>query len=332
MEFQSDSEPEVEQIGDAPEKVPFSIPEKWKWIPLGSVGDWKAGATPSRTNKEYYAKGNVPWLKTGDLNNGVIESVPEFITKKALQECSVRLNPQGSVLIAMYGATIGKVGLLAFPCTTNQACCACIPKHNLISSKWLFYYLLSQKKYFIGQSSGGAQPNISRTKIVAHLIPLPSLEEQDRIVSKLELLLAEIDNSEKAYAELTGPLAEQYKALILEKAMRGQLVPQLDSEPEVEQIGEVSEDVPLEIPAKWKWVKLENLSREMADGPFGSNLKKEHYTNKHEVRIIQLSNIGEHGWRDENVRYTTHTHAETIPRSRVNSGDIVIAKMRFITL
>ena len=99
------------------------------------------------------------------MNNGIITEIPEFITEIALEETSVRLNPIGSVLIAMYGATIGKVGILDIEATTNQACCACIP-FNGIFNKFLFYYLMSQNKKFNDMSEGGAQPNISRTKIV----------------------------------------------------------------------------------------------------------------------------------------------------------------------
>ncbi len=102
---------------------------------VGEVGDWSSGATPNRHNPEYY-NGTIPWLKTGDLNNGIISSIPEFITDKALQECSVRLNPVGSVLIAMYGATIGKLGILKIAATTNQACCACIPLMEFIINSY----------------------------------------------------------------------------------------------------------------------------------------------------------------------------------------------------
>lgn len=87
------------------------------------------------------------------------------------------------------------------------------------------------------------------------------------------------------------------------------------------------EDKPYEVPENWLWVKFGILAQDIADGPFGSNLKREHYTENQEVRIIQLSNIGEDGWRDENKKYTTHEHAKTISRSMVKSGDIVIAKM-----
>ena len=170
------------------DEIPFDIPENWCWCRLGEIGDWKAGSTPSRSNPELY-NGNIPWLKTGDLTDGDINEIPECISKKALESCSMRLNPIGSVLIAMYGATIGKLGILKIEATTNQACCACVP-YNGIYNKYLFYYLMSQKKDFTEKAEGGAQPNISREKLVIHLFPLPTLAEQKRIVAAIEKLLS----------------------------------------------------------------------------------------------------------------------------------------------
>ena len=93
----------------------------------------------------------------------------------------------------------------------------------------------------------------------------------------------------------------------------------------------IADEVPFEIPDSWEWVRLYNIGAPIddafADGPFGSNLKKEHYTDKHEVRLIQLSNIGEDGWKDSNIKYTTYEHAKTLSRSMVKPGCIVIAKM-----
>ena len=166
------------------DEIPFDIPDSWEWCRLGFIGDWKAGSTPKRGESKYYENGTIPWLKTGDLNNGIITEIPEFITELALEETSIRLNPIGSVLIAMYGATIGKVGILDIESTTNQACCACI-LFSGIFNKYLFYYLMSQNKRFNEMAEGGAQPNISRTKIVNYLFPVPPLKEQKRIVEKV---------------------------------------------------------------------------------------------------------------------------------------------------
>ena len=151
--------------------IPFDIPRNWIWVELGKIGRWQSGSTPNRLNKAYYG-GNIPWLKTGDLNDGYITHIPEYITEKALNETSVKLNPIGSVLIAMYGATIGKIGILTFAATTNQACCACDVFEG-IEKEYLFYFLLSHKEEFIKLGGGGAQPNISKEKIVSTYIPLP---------------------------------------------------------------------------------------------------------------------------------------------------------------
>ena len=161
------------------------LPKGWAMSTLGKIGTWQSGVTPSRLRKDFYG-GDIPWLKTGDLNDGKITEIPEFITQKALEETSVKLNPIGSVLIAMYGATIGKIGILTFPATTNQACCACVDYK--IEQMYLFYFLLANKAMFVAMGGGGAQPNISKEKIVSTLIHLPPLTEQQRIVAKIEQL------------------------------------------------------------------------------------------------------------------------------------------------
>ena len=225
-----------EQIGkeirDISDEIPFEIPESWEWVRLGFIGDWGSGATPSRTNKEYYG-GNIPWLKTGDLNDGIIINIPEKITELALEKTSVRLNPVGSVLIAMYGATIGKLGILNIPATTNQACCACLP--ILVNNNYLFYFLMSHKESFTKKAEGGAQPNISKEKIISTLFPLPPLAEQKRIVAKIEQLIPYIEKYEKAETQLTAlnkSFPDMLKKSILQEAVQGKLVPQNpDDEP-----------------------------------------------------------------------------------------------------
>ena len=214
------------------ENVPYDVPRGWEWQKLGDIGTWQSGATPSRLNKDYYG-GDIPWLKTGDLNDGFIYEIPETITQKALEETSVKLNPAGSVLIAMYGATIGKVGILTFPATTNQACCACV-NYQGIEQMYLFYFLLSHKEEFLLLGGGGAQPNISKEKIVDTFIPIPPFLEQKRIVDAIEQWFALIDTLETAKEDLQTSIV-QAKSKILNHAIHGKLVPQdPNDEPAIE--------------------------------------------------------------------------------------------------
>ena len=220
------------------ENVPFEVPESWCWTTLGEIGNWQAGATPSRMRKDYYG-GNIPWLKTGDLTDGYIYEIPETITDKALEETSVKLNPTGSVLIAMYGATIGKIGILTFPATTNQACCACVD-YKAVTQKYLFNFLLSHKEEFVKMGGGGAQPNISKEKIISTLIPIPPIAEQNRIADEIERLITFIEVIELNQGRLEQSL-KLCKERILDMALSGKLIPQdQDDEPAIELLRKIN--------------------------------------------------------------------------------------------
>lgn len=177
------------------EEKAFEIPKGWEWVRLGDVGDWGSGATPLRSNPFYWKDGTIPWVKTGELNNGYIASAEENITEEAFNNTSVRLNKPGDILIAMYGATIGKLGILKIEATTNQACCACSPFAGL-NNMFLFYLLMDSKREFIKMSEGGAQPNISKEKIINVAFALPPLAEQKRIVEKVDTVMAMLDELE----------------------------------------------------------------------------------------------------------------------------------------
>nr|WP_317221502.1 restriction endonuclease subunit S [Bacteroides thetaiotaomicron] len=210
------------------------------WTTLSEVGTWQSGGTPSRSNKSYYG-GNIPWLKTGDLNDGLISNIPESITEEAVANSSAKINPTGSVLIAMYGATIGKLGILTFPATTNQACCACI-EYEVVAQMYLFYFLLSQRTAFIEKGGGGAQPNISKEIIVNTYIPLPPLSEQHRIVAEIKKWFTLIDQIEQGKTDLQTTI-KQTKSKILDLAIHGKLAPQdPNDEPAIELLKRINPD------------------------------------------------------------------------------------------
>ena len=222
------------------ENVPFEVPSSWVWTTLSEVGTWQSGGTPSRSNKSYYG-GNIPWLKTGDLNDGLISNIPESITEEAVANSSAKINPTGSVLIAMYGATIGKLGILTFPATTNQACCACI-EYEVVAQMYLFYFLLSQRTAFIEKGGGGAQPNISKEIIVNTYIPLPPLSEQHRIVAEIKKWFTLIDQIEQGKTDLQTTI-KHTKSKILDLAIHGKLAPQdPNDEPAIELLKRINPD------------------------------------------------------------------------------------------
>ena len=212
------------------EEIPFEIPQGWEWCRMGCIGDWGAGATPAKGNSEYYG-GNILWLRTGELNNGVVYDTEIKITEKALRECSLRLNKVGDVLIAMYGATIGKVAIAGNEMTSNQACCACTPLG--VFNYYLFYYLMGSQTDFIKKGEGGAQPNISREKLISHLMPIPPLNEQYRMVEQIQRILPLIERysaNQNAQDRLNAEINEKLKKSILQEAIQGKLVPQFVEE------------------------------------------------------------------------------------------------------
>lgn len=205
------------------EEQPYEVPENWVWVRLESVASWGSGGTPSRKHEEYY-NGDILWIKTGELNNGWIYDTEEKITDEGLKKSSAKLFPPYSVLIAMYGATIGKVAILGVPATTNQACACAVCNQSLLYM-YLFYYCISQKNVFIEKGKGGAQPNISQIILKQHPIPLPPLSEQQRIVERIEELFAKLDEAKERLQEVADNFAVR-KAAILHEAFTGELTKQ----------------------------------------------------------------------------------------------------------
>lgn len=173
----------------------ISLPAGWVFARLNDIGNWGAGATPSRNNPELYG-GSIPWFKSGELVADYISQSEESVTELALAKASLRYNNVGDVLIAMYGATIGKTAILSVPATTNQAVCACTPFPGF-ESTYLLTLLKAYKPRFVGMGEGGAQPNISREKIIETVVAVPPTAEQHRIVAKVDELMALCDQLEQ---------------------------------------------------------------------------------------------------------------------------------------
>ena len=330
------------------DEKPFDIPESWKWVRLGNIGSWASGATPSRTNPEFYG-GNIPWLKTGDLNDGHVSAVPEFITEEALEKTSVRLNPVGSVLMAMYGATIGKLAILDAPMTTNQACCACITSES-VYNEYLFYFLLGYRKSFIKMGEGGAQPNISKEKIINTPFPLPPLAEQKRIVAKIEELLPLIDRYEEAWTKLeefNKRFPGDMQKSLLQMAIQGKLVEQRPEEGTGEELyaqiqaekqaliksgkikkgkplPEITDDEkPFDIPESWKWVRLGWLFQ-LINGDRGKNYpSKDKLLSEGEIPFISAINMDNQTVKADGLLFVSEQQYNLLGSGKLQKDDFV---------
>ncbi|MCV3463938.1 restriction endonuclease subunit S [Campylobacter lari] len=206
-------------------KENYKLPQGWEWKSLSEIAVTSSGGTPSRNKKEYWENGTIKWLKSGELNDGYISFIEENITQEAIENSSAKIFPKGTLLIAMYGATAGKLGILDLYSATNQAICAFLHKNNKnikFFEKFLFYFLFFIRDKIIKDSFGGAQPNISQTYIKNLQIPLPPLQEQEQIASHLDELFSHVKNLKQNYQMQIKNLQELKKSL-LDKAFQGRL-------------------------------------------------------------------------------------------------------------
>jgi type I restriction enzyme S subunit len=321
---------------------PLNIPESWAETRLEVAGSWGSGGTPLKSKKEFYG-GNINWLKTGDLNNGIITEVPDKITKLGLDDIGGRLYPPQTVVMAMYGATIGKLGILDIEVATNQAC-ACCTTHKDIYYKYLFYWLMNYRKEYIALGQGGAQPNISRSMIYEQPFAIPPRPEQERIVQKVESCFEKIDAT-AANLNKIKTLLEKYRESLLAKAFRGELVPQdPNDEPArvliekirkertqnakgkkaIQEFLTVPEDEqPYSLPEGWIWVRLDDVLKKITDGTHHSPPN----TSSGDFKYVTAKNVRDWGLDLSNITYVSKKiHDEIYSRCDPQFGDVFLIK------
>lgn len=190
------------------------VPEHWEVMKTSllytNIG---SGTTPSTSKQEYYEDDGFCWLQTGDLNDGYITDTSKKITKVAVKDYKLRFYPVGSIVIAMYGATIGKIGLLKIPTATNQACCV-LPYSNKMNEMYAFYVCQIAKSQMLLEAVGGGQPNISQDIIKKLKLPVPPLCEQQAIAVYLDGRCSEIDKA----------IATQQKRIALLQELRQSVI------------------------------------------------------------------------------------------------------------
>ena len=214
----------------------------WEYKKLGEVLETTSGGTPSKSHKEYYEGGTIPWLRSGEVSKGDIYDAELYITEEGLKKSSAKLFPIDTVLIAMYGATVGQVGILKSTMCTNQAICGILPNKDF-HPNFLKYVLLANKKNYLKQAIGGAQPNISQQVIKSTYIPVIKFSEQESVVSELDKI-----------NELIRLKKEQLKDF-----------DNLAQSLFYEMFGD-----PVENEKGWEVKKLKDISREIGDGLHGT--------------------------------------------------------------
>ena len=200
-----------------------SIPSSWIWCRIQDVATTATGGTPSRSISEYFG-GSIPWVKSGELGDGHVFETEETLSELGLKSSNAKLFPKGTLCIALYGATVGKLGILEVDAATNQAVCG-IFLPDEVHRDFSFYYLASIRRHLIEQGKGGAQSNISNGLVRETSIPIAPLNEQRRIVAKIEELFSDLDAGVAALKRAKANL-KRYRASVLKAAVEGKLTEQ----------------------------------------------------------------------------------------------------------
>nr|WP_268838196.1 restriction endonuclease subunit S [Pseudoalteromonas sp. CNAT2-18.1] len=346
------------------------MPVGWEWSTLDDIAIWGSGGTPKRSVNQYYDGGSIPWVTIADLNNGVVEDTLTHITELGLNESSAKIVPKDSILLALYGS-IGKLGIAGRDLATNQAIATAIPKNDWFETKYLYYFLESQKQNLNQLGSGVTQKNIYLKDLKSVQIPVAPRKEQKRIAEKLDELFSELEAGVKELNTAQIKL-KHYRQSLLKSAVEGALTQKWrdDNKYQIEETGKEllnriliarkqrweqaklaefkekgktppknwqekypepvqpdTTDLP-ELPEGWVWASLDQCieqAKDITDGPFGSNLKTEHYIESG-PRVIRLQNIGDGEFLNDKAHISKERYNNLIKHA-VEPNDILIAMM-----
>jgi type I restriction enzyme, S subunit len=284
------------------------LPKHWQLKKLGEVCHTTSGGTPSRQKSSYY-NGNIPWVKSGELDRGLILDTEEKISEEAIKNSSAKVFPKGTLLIALYGATIGKLAFLGVDAATNQAICG-IFKNDNIDSNYLYHFLYYKKPNLVKQGIGGAQPNISQSILKNLDLPIPPLPEQQAIVSKIEELLSELENGKQQLLTAQQQL-KVYRQSLLKWAFEGKLTNKNVKEGE--------------LPKGWKWVKTGEVIDVINNGYTPkSNFLSEGVGEIPFIKVYNLNFNGTLNFKKNPTFIPEAVHKKDLKRSICFPGDVLI--------
>ncbi len=275
---------------------------KWEIKKMPEVIEWGSGGTPKATVKEYYENGDIPWLIIGDLNNGIVTKSETKITKLGLDNSSAKMIPPNTLLVAMYGS-IGKLGITGIECCTNQAIAFAKKMHG-VTTKYMFYYMAMMKSKLISKGKGGTQKNISQTVLNSLDVIVPPLEEQHRIVTRIEELFSQLDSGIETLKKTKEQL-KVYRQAVLKEAFES---------------ASSSNSKNLTINDL-----LTKKKKGMTTGPFGTMLKK-HEHQSSGVPVLGIENIGKDGFVDGNKIFVSEEKAKELSAFKVDTDDLIISR------
>lgn len=305
-----------------------NLPKGWIETTLGEIAEWASGGTPKATESKYYG-GDIPWLIIGDLNDGEVYKSAKTITRLGLENSSAKIAPINSVLIAMYGS-IGKLGIAKIECATNQAIAFTQKIYGNIPYKFLYYYLFSIREDLLKQGKGGAQQNISQTVLKEVPFPLPPLPEQQRIVEKLDALMARISNS-KTRLEKIPALLKNFRQSVLAVAVNGELTKEWREEKKrklvhYDKVNDLKEIETSDIHSSWIKTKLDNVSSRVSVGHVGPTSK--YYTDKEKgIPFLRSQNVRPGRIDFEGLQYITKEFHNSLKKSQLKPGDLLVVRV-----
>lgn len=312
---QLESEPAVEQIGPAPaqDEVPFELPNNWKLVYLSEIATLINGRAYSKNELLEKREGLTPIVRVGN-----------FFTNSKYFYSDLKLDEKnycekGDLLFAWsasFGPKLWDGPRSIFHYHIWKVLCS---QH--VDKLWLFYWFWAKTQELKDASHGTTMVHITKAFMESNVVALPPLEEQRRIVSKLDDIMGNLERMDQAYTDLSGPMLKHFKNLVLQQAISGQLVPQLDSEPSVEQIGPApaKEDEPFALPKKWKWVRLKSLADHIQYGYTASA------SDSGEVKLLRITDLHEGKVNWDSVPFCSISSAD-IAKFKLLPNDIVIAR------
>ena len=272
--------------------------------PLGSLFKTSSGGTPLKSRNEYYEGGQIPWLLSGEVAQGEVWTASNFITSAGLQNSSAKIFPADTVLVAMYGATAGQVGILKMEAATNQAVCGILPSYQFVPA-YVYYFLLSKKDELVGKAAGNAQPNISQAKIRETMVPIVGKAEQRRIVAILD----------EAFEGIATAKANAEKNLRNARAFAG--------------IGYRAITAGYDR-STWPILPVAALAAphkgSMRTGPFGSQLLHSEFVDEG-IAVLGIDNAVANEFQWDRRRYIAEAKYRQLARYRVLPGDVLITIM-----